>query len=692
MMIPLRSLLPLAMVALTSCVHEDAEVKLDLAAPAAPAALTSRVHEDAEVKLGLAAPAAPFRAEPAASTAAAFKPEIQGRGVVCGNKRLDFGDDGHARLFADGRLLADMYFYFRLRRLGTNTQEWFWAGDGNYFDKGKSTFKQEGGKFTYQGVIRVGGQEGRFRQTAELLADGRVSFETRWSAPELPDVELGSSDFFISMPLAMTQGGEIAAAGRTYRIPDKPQYGFFELRPPRDLEFFPDAPAISFSVTPGVCASAVGWAQEKTTTVRLAENRESKRLTFALDIRKGVRAAADTNTCAGIDFMAIEKLGMPDYRASKNLFSNPSFEQGFLHYLHQGSYMGRASGRDSWETRVYSIDPATAKFGNNSLSIKTVGDKFPAGSMVGAGHLTSWGVPVEAGDYTFSFHAKCDQPGKQRLRLWAPHNDWTGKLCYTMENASIDISPTADWRRYQFTFTAPKSMMFCVNATAGHSTAEGHVWLDGLQLEKGRQATAFETRPVEGQLLTSDPDNFLALAAPINARLRITAKPDAAGKAKVSVKDFFGDTLYSGDFDFRCDGKAVAEIKLPLDGKLAPGVFVLKADYALDDGAKCHEFLRFSIMAFLENKHRLKDVFSDDYGVSSCRPDFLRLLERWRKIGVGSKTHLFFWDKDTWGNLPPIWRRALRHVHVVGHPPLHEGGLRPARLRAERPGPWGIWA
>ena len=53
-------------------------------------------------------------------------------------------------------------------------------------------------------------------------------------------------------------------------------------------------------------------------------------------------------------------------------------------------------------------------------------------------------------------------------------------------------------------------------------------------------------------------------------------------------------------------------------------------------------------MDFLENKHRLKNIFADSYGGLEARTDFIKLLERWRKIGLGGTSHTQNWDKIIW--------------------------------------------
>ena len=54
-------------------------------------------------------------------------------------------------------------------------------------------------------------------------------------------------------------------------------------------------------------------------------------------------------------------------------------------------------------------------------------------------------------------------------------------------------------------------------------------------ITKGDKATDFETKFIEGELLTSEPDNFIAAGNPINACMEIHSLPNTQGTARVMV-------------------------------------------------------------------------------------------------------------------------------------------------------------
>ncbi|MCX6985031.1 MAG: hypothetical protein NT118_09835, partial [Lentisphaerae bacterium] len=152
--------------------------------------------------------------------------------------------------------------------------------------------------------------------------------------------------------------------------------------------------------------------------------------------------------------------------------------------------------------------------------------------------------------------------------------------------------------------------------------------------------------PVSGMLLTSKPDNFLNYGDKIDARLKVMSQANASGKARVTAKDFYSENLFDKTFDFKCDKDGIAEIALPFDNKFPEGIFVVKADYTLDDGRKDYDFFRFSVMKFLENKHRLKNIFSYTFGDYSGMANYPQILERYKYIGAGALACMHSWRKD----------------------------------------------
>ena len=288
------------------------------------------------------------------------------------------------------------------------------------------------------------------------------------------------------------------------------------------------------------------------------------------------------------------------------------------------------------------IDEENALFGKSSLRIHTLyKPDTDYRALTNAGNLTGPPVIVPPGIYTCSFYAKGTRAG-QRVNVWISHFS-TGSMYAGL--AHLTVSPGKDWRRYHFTFETKVSMPVNLNINADSPDGTGYVWLDGLQLESGSQATPFETKPVEGRLLTSAPDNFISAKEKINAKMKLVTIPGAKGKAVVKVKNFYNEEILRTELAFTADHTGSAVISLPFDGKLGKGIFVIRTDYELADGRKSFDFHRLTVCDFLENKHALKNFFAEDYGHLEQRYNLLDYLERYRKVGLGAKNHLFNWSK-----------------------------------------------
>jgi hypothetical protein len=599
--------------------------------------------------LPLAAPPAPFAQKGGTVRTEIFKPEIKGSAIVSGNKKLEIRPDGQMRLYTDGRPTCRIYFYFRITNKSTGRQDWFSTGERKYFDTEKSALKADGSKFVYSGVIANAGVElGACRQTTELLSGGLIKIDADWSAGDSAEYELISSSMFFDFPAETAQDKKVIFNGREYFIPEKSKSKGYIFNTadgsgrPRDIEFFPEAPSQSFGVIAEKVQNAcLNYNQYISGySFRLFDDPKEKNLSFLLDIRKGV-AGLEANLSGGIDFKALDDLDMPDYRSCKNLMPNPSFEQGLrdmriMHHWVNWYY----PGADKW-TDIFSIDNTCARFGKSCLRIRTpcsgrknwsdpgVTDSVPP-------NLGFSSVPLEPGAYTLSFYIRGDRPGRQTLLV----ND---KPFY----------PTAEWKRYEYNsnasggrLKAEKNKQQPIVFEAMSETRDGNIWIDGMQLEKGEKATEFVTRAVESVLLSSAPGNFLRKGDCAGASLKIISKPEASGTVRVTVKNFFSEKLFEDSFKFKCGEDSLASVKLPFDEKFPRGVFVVKAEFALDSGEKTYDFHRFSIMDFLEGKHRLKNIFNYEYGDLSGMPNFPQILERWKYIGCGSAASVMSWRKD----------------------------------------------
>jgi hypothetical protein len=625
----------------------------------------------AELAMGalppLASPRPPVSQKQSAARmkAASFAPKIEGNKIVFGNKSLKINSNGRLEIGVDGTKLASIFYYFN-----TNFHSWIVTHDRdlkfrNVFFKSDPVrgFYEYSGDFPLEKASAAEMPLGNYRQSVLLLADGRVKVDMSWNVPAGMEKALKKHSFFMTIPKEKVWQEKVRVDGKPYAFPNQDQYGFFRASPPRKITLFPDRPDKSFVIEPQVCALGLGEVRTNPRSggnacIRLWADKQQRRLTFLLDLRRGGLAESSRDARGGIDFGKQDVLELPDAHSSKNLMRNPSFEQGLKDYYVWKGYSGKQeSDPRKYNNFPYHEDDSIARFGDSSLRITTLYKTYdrPNGlGLVRPGNITSQPVFLEPGTYTLSFYIRGDRPGKQRLTAWCPRPRWIvgryGGSPFTPLDGAIlrNVDVAQDWQRHSLVVKIPKLTPFRVNFNAISETGEGHVWVDAVQVEQGSVATEFVTRPVEGRLLTSAPDNFLSAKEcdNLNARLKIYAAPGAVGRAKVAVRNFFSETVFQQEFRFKVDGRGHAQIDLPLDGKLAKGIFVLKADYELDDGQTSYDHFRFSIMDFLQNRHRLKNMFAECYGNPSAHPAFLRYLKRWRQIGIGAKCHMKFRGKE----------------------------------------------
>ena len=358
--------------------------------------------------------------------------------------------------------------------------------------------------------------------------------------------------------------------------------------------------------------------------------------TIEMLLSPGTTAAAADQPPAGFtvragqyDFWKVDRLRLPDYRA-KNLLSNSSFEQGFasLWFPHGGGLFSRKL----WERKPIRIDEADAFSGKSSLRLES---DAPRAEL--AQNTATHSVILPPGEYTFSFYARTDRPGRQKLKFTFPvlppgANYWDPK---TRVNREFVLE--GSWKRYHHTFrvTATRPQYFLFEAKSNEPAV---CRIDAMQLERGPAATKYQPAAVEGRLLTAAADNFLPAGSRIDARLKIiTARPDQSGSVQTTLRDFFGKVVRQATNRFQTGPDGTAELQLPFEG-IPTGIFTVENRYRLADGEERYEFTRLAVMNFLKNLHRHKNLFADSYidphGVRQYYPE---VLERYRKIGIGAR-------------------------------------------------------
>jgi hypothetical protein len=241
-----------------------------------------------------------------------------------------------------------------------------------------------------------------------------------------------------------------------------------------------------------------------------------------------------------------------------NLVPNASFECGADGWgsaagdrvTHWGGGMNRLFG---------TIDRTQAHDGGASLKIELTPENQPV-SFFDYYELTRAPVraplagnlgyaEIEPGKpYTFSLYMKADRPNTPaRLRVQQFRAGYTDKA----------IRVSTAWERYSLTFTPWAKWCsvlagpdLCPTKENANLPDRATVWLDAVQLEKGRQPTKFRPRsPVEFGIWTDRPGNVFDWSEPVRFMVRVHRVGDEAQPAQVrfSLTDFFDKEVVPRD-------------------------------------------------------------------------------------------------------------------------------------------------
>ncbi len=559
-----------------------------------------------------------------------FAPVLKDTTIVYGEKSLLIQPNGRFKIFSGGKELATINNTVRLKA-GGHVE----SASRSVFTLGE--MKSNGkGLFELNGIFKLrpdGSVTGKFRQITELLPDGRVKIDISFTVPPGYEEETDEISLFLVFNKDSVQDKEFtvtAADGKreTFTFPNEEKYAFFMVARPKKLDLFGKEAALCMEIEPVSVGSVLGWSKPQESILRFLAR--SNRVTLILDLRRG-EAGISGEKHAGLDLRRLESMELPDMKSSRNLLLNPSFEQG----ASCGMFIqmpGFEASQKKYDAKQYAIDHTVAKFGKASLRINTWAKERTNGdsrAITNCGNILTFPVLLEPGDYTFSFYAKGNRAG-QDIAVWFP-STWMHGSNRWLSHPTEQLFPvTSEWKRFETRVTVPHDLPVRVAFNAISPTGDGSVWIDGMQLERGTKLTPFTARAAEGELITSADNNFIRAGEPIRARLRITTSvPNASGTVKVTVRNFFGETLFSDTFPFKSNADGIAEIPLPLEGKIQRGIFVVKAEYDMADGTKTYDFSRFGVMDFLENKHRLKNIFGVTYSLNMEESsNFPELLER----------------------------------------------------------------
>ncbi|MBO5765873.1 MAG: carbohydrate binding domain-containing protein, partial [Lentisphaeria bacterium] len=581
--------------------------------------------------------------------------------VVCGNKKLMLGQDGTLILSNASGMIAKINPYNAFVEKASNKIEWV------VFTPNVCKVKFEDGKVVWQ--LYKTRKDKTFKvaeQTLEVMPDGLIKLSAKFEDIDNDEIKLrGPGSFFVFVPIAGNEGRKIVCNGTlNMEISPKLSHGDWKLKKHK-YAVFPDAPTDTFAVSSSkpeianVTLFRVG--KEMRFTFVFTKERTGE---FYIDLRTSAAEKIDAaNTGAGVDFKKIENLELP-YK-DKNLVFNSSFEQNRIGWkVHLGLKGHFDDNEEKWNSNPFVIAEGGIH-GKHALLAKGRFSTYyhDYRHITKGANITSPTVFLNPGKYTVSFYAKQVKGKPCYFNVWN-HN-------FNIRNSTIflpptdegykTVTPTSEWKRYSHTFTISKA---CPTAFSFNVNGEAEVLLDAVQVEAGTKATQYSAPAAEGLLLTSVADNFLSSKDKVNARVRVFTSPSASGKVTVRVKNFFDEVVYKATLPFKADKDGYATLALPLE-KRGKGIFTVRFDFTLADGRKSFNHTRYAVVDYLNNTHRLKNIFSDDYGALEKHHLFLQILDRYRKLGFGAKAHMFTWEKRVWDKYKEYGVEPLNAVLVT---------------------------
>ena len=576
-----------------------------------------------------------------------FAPVLGDDTIRYGSKTLSLSPDGKIRCVTqENGVLFNGAAHFFLQDLRKNGKiNWNWQRDN--LDKGKSKFFRSGRKYIWE-LWYKSPEVKEFlglTQTLEVLTDGRIRFSYKFDMPaDTAECKFPVWTFTMAMPESAWLNKTVSMSGNIVQLARKmKQVSSVGKKGPAVWTFGLNSPAQEFTVTPEDpnCVSIVYREGPKDFHLFFRTARLKTEYSFILDLRNGTKPRGK-DFRSGVDLMIQENLLMPDNR-QKNLVANGSFERGL-----EGWHCQYTNYDRQWDWEPFALDEKNAFDGHNSLRLNV---RQGSGWRPGNPTIGPQMIIVEPGTYTLSFYAKAE-PGKNPvLTVWLPiHAGGGAPPAISGDKAVWNFTLTGEWKRYQATFEVkPNETHLFIALFARIRSGSCNAWADAFQLEKGKTVTAFQPPPAEGRLLTSDPENFISSKDRINGRFRITtARPEQSGQVRIRVKNFFSEILLDRTFKFRSGKDRTAEIELPLDGLPGLGVFVVQADYTMDDGTQAYDLRRYARVEFQTEPKPNRTMFAVDFSAVSRSWFFIPKLKRWQKLGVGAKHWVSTLVKEDW--------------------------------------------
>ncbi|MEK6796324.1 MAG: LamG-like jellyroll fold domain-containing protein [Spirochaetota bacterium] len=470
-----------------------------------------------------------------------------------------------------------------------------------------------------------------FEMRAVIEDDGRIRIKTKF-------IDVGDWQFYrffglrfnkaVMDGLAYRDGGEVMTIGAA-KAP-KLTSG--------TVEFFTDKPDYAISFTP---KGAHDLRDERPAQIDywLTVNAEQE-TEVVIDMRKVSAAKAQslkTETTDDSDPYQVAKYNrveLPNYKASRNLIQNPSFEEG-LHGWEMGGVGYNIADPDharEW-LRVVSNE---SQHGLSSARIQLRKQTDP-NFIPMPGTISPYTFqPIPGKKYTFSFYAKADEPtGVTMIIVTKNWGKW-------MHDKYFGVGTS--WQRYTTTFTAtdsPGALTLGIGWSAGAivpkmTTPLVNIYIDSIQLEQAESASEFTVKPVSISLEGTGEVQYLNDAKQLSVTLINNTSVGRTVDAKVIVRDYYKREVFTKSLagvPLASAGRHTALIDVP-DAMDYVGAYSIKVVTKDSSGLEDYDFFRVMVInpftkeRLLSMKNRLIFSWGNPVPVSHAA--------RARELGLGA--------------------------------------------------------
>ena len=387
-----------------------------------------------------------------------------------------------------------------------------------------------------------------------------------------------------------------------------------------------------------VCESA--WDHIKGNTHRDMRifTARAKKGRILMDLGESPRQEQNANrfpAVNGLDFSLFNGIHFPQ-PSTRNELRNPSFEEGFYHWAY---IPGRCDEYSGYEIVNGGVKGKRALLLTTRCSRETACHLRPP-------MLYSMPMQLLPGEkYTLSFYIRrASNPVRENHPVEAVVS--LGSNC---RNATVPgdcghgdagswtkeayVVATDEWTRHSRTFTSGNGGFRVILGAVG-----GDVMFDALQLERGENATEFAASPIEAVVTSAAADNQLAPNEPKRLGVRLVGEPGTCGKVKVTISNYYRETVYEESFDATIGETGLTEHLLaPASEDIGMGVFPVRIDVStVRPPSQSTFYQRISVMnPFKDTKRPTARLFGTlikpmSYG----KPE--TLVRKLREWGVGS--------------------------------------------------------